>query len=162
MNNNSYLRVAKNIRLIQYKKRNEYIQKINFTLYKKDILKEEEVLMKMNKRQFRIGELAQFLNVERFVVRFWEKEFNVHSSRSKGGQRFYQEKDLKTFTKIKELLYDKKFTIAGAKEALKSGKNSSLFASKTTMESSTQKTIALSFEQLCDMRKKLIALRELL
>ncbi len=162
MNNNSYLRVAKNIRLIQYKKRNGYIQKINFTLYKKDILKEEEVLMKMNKRQFRIGELAQFLNVERFVVRFWEKEFNVHSSRSKGGQRFYQEKDLKTFTKIKELLYEKKFTIAGAKEALKSGKNSSLFASKTTMESNAPNALFLSREQLIELQKKLLKIRELI
>lgn len=118
--------------------------------------------MKMNKRQFRIGELAQFLNVERFVVRFWEKEFNVHSTRSKGGQRFYQEKDLKTFSKIKELLYEKKFTIAGAKEALKSSKNSQLFASKTTMETNNQKNITLPLEQLCDLRKKLVKLRELL
>ncbi len=118
--------------------------------------------MKMNKRQFRIGELAQFLNVERFVVRFWEKEFNVHSSRSKGGQRFYQEKDLKTFTTIKELLYEKKFTIAGAKEALKSGKNSSLFASKTTMEPKQHKMLALSLDQLVELQKKLLALRELI
>lgn len=118
--------------------------------------------MKMNKRQFRIGELAQFLNVERFVVRFWEKEFNVHSTRSKGGQRFYQEKDLKTFSQIKELLYEKKFTIAGAKEALKTGKHASPFASKTTMEPNSQKTVALSVEQLVDMRKNLVKLRELL
>ncbi len=117
--------------------------------------------MKMNKRQFRIGELAQFLNVERFVVRFWEKEFNVLSSRSKGGQRFYQEKDLKTFTKIKELLYEKKFTIAGAKEALKSGKNSQL-ASKTTMETNTSKTIAISINQLIELQKKLLKVRELI
>lgn len=117
--------------------------------------------MKMNKRQFRIGELAQFLNVERFVVRFWEKEFNVISSRSKGGQRFYQEKDLKTFTNIKELLYEKKFTIAGAKEALKLGKNSQL-ASKTTMEPNTQKIMTLSREQLLELRKKLVKLQSLL
>lgn len=119
--------------------------------------------MKMNKRQFRIGELAQHLNVERFVVRFWEKEFNVHSSRSKGGQRFYQEKDLKMFSKIKELLYEKKFTIAGAKEALKSERNPSLFASKTTMEITSQsKSITLSLQQLLNLQEQLIKLRELI
>jgi len=68
--------------------------------------------MRMKKRKFRIGELAQQLQVERFVVRFWEKEFNFKTSRSSGGQRFYEEKDLETFELINELLYDKGFTIA--------------------------------------------------
>ena len=45
--------------------------------------------MKMEKRKFRIGELARQLSIEKFVVRFWEKEFNLESDRSEGGQRFY-------------------------------------------------------------------------
>lgn len=51
--------------------------------------------MKMRKKQFRIGELATKLGVERFVIRFWEKEFNINSYRSQGGQRFYDERDEK-------------------------------------------------------------------
>lgn len=74
--------------------------------------------MRMEKRKFRIGELAQHLNVERFVIRFWEKEFNFKAHRSIGGQRFYDENDLRRFQTIKELLYDKKFTIAGAKKQI--------------------------------------------
>ena len=74
--------------------------------------------MKMQKRQFRIGELAKTLNVERFVIRFWEKEFHVRSERSDGGQRFYSERDLIKFQKIKTLLYEQGFTIAGAKKQL--------------------------------------------
>ena len=77
--------------------------------------------MRMEKRKFRIGELAQQLNVERFVIRFWEKEFNIKSYRSDGGQRFYSEDDLNTFKTVKELLYEKRFTIAGAKQMLKRG-----------------------------------------
>ena len=50
--------------------------------------------MKMQKRQFRIGQLAENLGVERFVVRFWEKEFKLACDRSDGGQRFYSEQDL--------------------------------------------------------------------
>ena len=75
--------------------------------------------MKMQKKQFRIGELAKSLGVERFVIRFWEKEFNFNAYRSTGGQRFYEERDLERFRYIKTLLYEQGFTIAGAKKQLK-------------------------------------------
>jgi DNA-binding transcriptional MerR regulator len=72
----------------------------------------------MSKKKFRIGELAKELDVKKFVVRFWEKEFGLKSERSEGGQRFYTEDDLKTFNTIKFLLYSQGFTIAGAKTKL--------------------------------------------
>lgn len=74
--------------------------------------------MKMQKKQFRIGALSKELNLEKFVIRFWEKEFNIKSIRSTGKQRYYTQQDVEQFKKIKQLLYEKKFTIAGAKEAL--------------------------------------------
>lgn len=74
--------------------------------------------MRMEKRKFRIGELAEHLAVERFVIRFWEKEFNLKPSRSHGGQRFYDEDDARIFAAIKELLYNRGFTIAGARKEL--------------------------------------------
>lgn len=79
--------------------------------------------MKMEKKKFRIGHLADELGVERFVIRFWEKEFNVKPTRSDGGQRFYKLEDLEQFKQIKELLYSKGFTIAGAKKILSPTKN---------------------------------------
>lgn len=75
--------------------------------------------MKMQKRQFRIGELANQLAIERFVIRFWEKEFEVKTKRSSGGQRCYTQEDVDKFKLIKELLYFRGFTIAGAKQQLK-------------------------------------------
>ena len=75
--------------------------------------------MKMSKRQYRIGDLAKALGVEKFVVRFWEKELGIKSFRSKGGQRFYEERDFKKFETIKTLLYDKKYTLAGAKKRVR-------------------------------------------
>lgn len=90
--------------------------------------------MKMQKRQFRIGQLAKHLGVERFVVRFWEKEFNVKSHRSEGGQRFYEEKDVATFKKIKKLLYEDGFTITGAKKLLKQKDHPIIGSQKTTLE----------------------------
>ncbi len=76
--------------------------------------------MKMEKKKFRIGELAEKVEVERFVIRFWEKEFGLTSSRSDGGQRFYTEHDLSVFMSIKKLLYEQGFTISGAKKQLSS------------------------------------------
>lgn len=126
-------------------------------------LLKKELPMKMEKRKFRIGELAQHLNVERFVIRFWEKEFNFKSHRSYGGQRFYDEQDLKQFKAIKELLYEKKFTIAGAKQALNQKKVnpiSSITAShKTTIE---QEGSPVKNNNHKDIYKKLVHIKKAL
>lgn len=122
--------------------------------------------MKMQKRLFRIGDLAEKLNVEKFVIRFWEKEFNVKTHRSVGGQRFYSIDDYEAFKKIKTLLYERGFTIAGAKKELCSGSHSAVGsnhgATKTTLGDARQ-------EQFENLQSKLIAtvaqlrkLRELL
>ncbi|HLW72553.1 MAG TPA: MerR family transcriptional regulator [Candidatus Babeliales bacterium] len=130
--------------------------------------------MKMQKRKFRIGELADKLELERFVVRFWEKEFSIKTKRSQGSQRFYDENDLKKFELIKRLLYEEGFTIVGAKKKLKekpSTKSESIIASqKTTMEESV-KTVTKASEnekiehlsqQIIDLKDKLRKLREML
>lgn len=128
--------------------------------------------MKMQKRKFRIGELAQELHVERFVIRFWEKEFFIKATRSEGGQRFYHEKDLERFKQIKELLYDKGFTIAGARKQLKSKITHSLphtpimASHKTTLDPHEMTDSSLDKitiqEQIIQLQKRLIKLRELL
>lgn len=94
--------------------------------------------MKMQKKQFRIGQLAENLGVERFVIRFWEKEFDFNAHRSDGGQRFYEEKDLDRFRKIKKLLYEEGFTIAGAKKRLKQGNTKIIASQKTTLPAECQ------------------------
>jgi DNA-binding transcriptional MerR regulator len=130
--------------------------------------------MKMQKRKFRIGELAKKLEVERFVVRFWEKEFGIKTKRSQGSQRFYDENDLKKFEQIKRLLYEEGFTIAGAKKKLKDKqpvKNETVIASqKTTMEepakalnkSGENERIENLSQQIIDLKDKLRKLREML
>lgn len=131
--------------------------------------------MKIESRKFRIGTLAEKLNVERFVIRFWEKEFNIRPNRSSGQQRFYTEKDLERFCAIKELLYDKGFTIAGAKKHLKkrskkeSGEETIVASQITTMEPETETTVHAAAKlpehvtaQMLELQKKLLKLRELL
>jgi DNA-binding transcriptional MerR regulator len=71
---------------------------------------------------FKIGEVAKITGVKPHVLRYWESEFKLlKPSKSATGQRVYQKKDVKKVFTIKKLLYDEKFTIAGAKRRLMRG-----------------------------------------
>jgi DNA-binding transcriptional MerR regulator len=68
---------------------------------------------------YRIGQACKELDIQPYVLRYWETEFTVLSpDKSKSGQRVYSEEDLRVIRRIKELLYDEGFTIAGAKKRL--------------------------------------------
>ena len=68
---------------------------------------------------FRIGEVCKIVDVEAFVLRFWETEFpSFAPEKSKTGHRVYKRKDVENFLRIKELLYERGFTIAGARKQL--------------------------------------------
>jgi DNA-binding transcriptional MerR regulator len=72
---------------------------------------------------FRIGEVSQLVGVEPYVLRYWESEFpGLSPKKSNTGQRMFRRKDVEMLLNIKQLLYDKKFTIEGARKALKSEK----------------------------------------
>ena len=90
----------------------------------------------MSKKKFRIGELAKELKVKKFVIRFWEKEFDLKSDRSQGGQRYYTQTDFRAFNTIKRLLYKEGFTIAGAKVQL-----TKILESKEQTEPKPKKTV---------------------
>ena len=108
--------------------------------------------MKMSKRHYRIGELAKSLNVEKFVIRFWEKELGIKSGRSQGGHRFYEEKDFQKFKLVKELLYNKKFTLAGAKNELENMKKN-----RNVIPTQAEKAPK---EVACDCKEKLAQIRQ--
>jgi DNA-binding transcriptional MerR regulator len=68
---------------------------------------------------FRIGEVSQIVGVEPYVLRYWESEFKgLSPKKSSSGQRMFRRKDVELLLEIKHLLYDKKFTIEGARKAL--------------------------------------------
>jgi DNA-binding transcriptional MerR regulator len=72
-----------------------------------------------NKLFYTIGEVATILNVKPYVLRYWETEFNLlNPPKTPTGQRSYRKVDLQTAILIKKLLYEDKFTIAGAKKKL--------------------------------------------
>jgi DNA-binding transcriptional MerR regulator len=70
---------------------------------------------------YRIGEVSRIAGVPASVLRFWENEFpRIKPRRSDSGQRVYRRSDVELIMTIKHLLYDRKFTIKGARQYLKS------------------------------------------
>ena len=70
---------------------------------------------------FKIGEVAEVTGVEQHVLRYWEDEFDhLRPEKNRSGQRLYKKKDLEQIIRIKKLLYEEKYTIAGARIKLRS------------------------------------------
>jgi DNA-binding transcriptional MerR regulator len=73
-----------------------------------------------DKLYFRIGEVSRLCSLPSYVLRFWETEFNqLKPSKSGTGQRMYRKIDVENVLRIKKLLYDQGFTIAGARQQLR-------------------------------------------
>jgi DNA-binding transcriptional MerR regulator len=71
------------------------------------------------KLYYRIGEVAALVGVEPHVLRYWEREFrNIRPTKSARGQRVYSRRDVESLLRVRELLYQEGFTIAGAKKRL--------------------------------------------
>jgi len=73
-----------------------------------------------DKLYFRIGEVATLCRLPAYVLRFWETEFpQLKPVKSSTGQRMYRKRDVESVVRIKRLLYDDGFTIAGARLQLR-------------------------------------------
>jgi DNA-binding transcriptional MerR regulator len=68
---------------------------------------------------FKIGEVCELAGVQAHVLRYWESEFPMLApQKNRAGQRVYRKRDVEMALKIKELLYEDQYTIAGAKKRL--------------------------------------------
>lgn len=75
-----------------------------------------------DKLYFRIGEVSSLTGVKPSVLRYWESEFGtLRPTKSRSNQRLYTRADVEKIFKLKTLLYEKKFTIAGARRVLAKG-----------------------------------------
>jgi DNA-binding transcriptional MerR regulator len=73
-----------------------------------------------DKLYFRIGEVASLCRLPAYVLRFWETEFpQLKPVKSSTGQRMYRKHDVESVVRIKKLLYEDGFTIAGARTQLR-------------------------------------------
>jgi len=72
-----------------------------------------------DKLYFRIGEVARLCGVETYVLRFWETEFpQMRPNKSGTGQRLYRKRDVELAMRVRRLLHDEGYTIAGARQVL--------------------------------------------
>ncbi len=79
----------------------------------------------IKKLYYSIGEVSKDTELKQYVLRYWETEFKqLKPSKNKAGNRTYRQKDIDLILRIKELLYNQKFTIEGARIML-SSENSS-------------------------------------
>jgi DNA-binding transcriptional MerR regulator len=74
----------------------------------------------IKKLYYSISEVSEITGLKQYVLRYWETEFSqLKPGKNRAGNRIYRSHDVDTIMKIKSLLYDRKFTIKGAKQHLK-------------------------------------------
>ncbi len=113
-------------------------------------------------RLYRIGEVSRLTELKPFVLRYWETEFPMlEPVKSPSGHRMYRQEDVDVVFKIKRLLYDEGFTIAGARRHLR--ENGGGDAEAVTASARTENaTELLSRKMLLDLRDTLRAFLTLL
>ena len=111
-----------------------------------------------DKLYFKIGEVSELLGVEPYVLRFWETEFpHLTPKKSGTGHRLYRKKDVELLLRIKHLLYEKRFTIEGARQTLQTEGRSA----KTRVSKRAQKEL-FAEDPLPEIRRALAEILELL
>jgi DNA-binding transcriptional MerR regulator len=71
------------------------------------------------KESYRVGEVSHIVEVDPYVLRYWEKMFpQLNPQKDETGQRIYTQSDIDTVLQIKKLLYEERYTIAGAKKKM--------------------------------------------
>ncbi len=74
----------------------------------------------IKKLYYSIGEVSEATDLKQYVLRYWESEFpQLSPAKNRAGNRTYREKDIELVNFIKTLLYEKKYTIEGARQKLK-------------------------------------------
>jgi DNA-binding transcriptional MerR regulator len=113
-----------------------------------------------DKLYFRIGEVARLCSVAPYVLRFWESEFTqLKPNKSGTGQRLYRRRDVEMALRVKRLLYDEGYTIAGARQAIQAETRSKRGGQPELPLPQQQQTVQRAEAKLHKVRKEL---RELL
>ncbi len=117
----------------------------------------------IKKLYYSISEVSKITNLEQYVLRYWESEFDeLKPAKNRAGNRIYTNKDIQLILFIKKLLRDERYTIEGAKQVLKTytpGQEHD-FAGEDE-ESDTAQT-ALVFEPEGKLREDLLKIRQFL
>ncbi len=110
-----------------------------------------------DKRYYRIGEVAKITDVKPYVLRYWESEFRwMAPQKSRSKQRLYRKRDIDMILLIKKLLYEQRFTIAGARKKLRDmGIGTALESGTLVFESDHRARFKKIREELASIRAML-------
>lgn len=97
------------------------------TVEEEDVVVADVNLGLPDKKYFKIGEVASLLGVEAHVLRYWETQFpQLKPHKARSGHRLYRRREVETLLVIKDLLHVQRFTIAGARQAIRQQGTTSL------------------------------------
>src|SRR6266849_9078367 len=115
------------------------------------------------KKLYRIGEVSRLAALKPFVLRYWETEFPMlEPIKSSSGHRLYRQDDVDMVFRIKRLLYDEGFTIAGARRFLRGHEGAAETESRSAGHAAEGAAQLLSRKMLLDLRDTLRAFLTLL
>jgi DNA-binding transcriptional MerR regulator len=127
------------------------------------LLKRDEVenIISHERLYYRIGEVSRITGLKAHVLRYWESEFKVIRPHKEGSlQRLYRRKDLDLILKIKKLLYEEGFTIAGAKKKIRDLER--LENKQTKLKLVDRESGGKAHELLTDLEEELKGIRRML
>ncbi|MEF3168024.1 MAG: MerR family transcriptional regulator [Deltaproteobacteria bacterium] len=110
------------------------------------------------KKYYRIGEVSRLTGVEPHILRYWESELHIRPQRV-ARQRLYREEDINLILRVKELLYEQGYTIAGAKRLLEgetASRQEKIFAKSVTTPRSDTELLQLIKKELAAIRDMLV------
>ena len=110
-----------------------------------------------DKRYYRIGEVSRITGVKAYVLRYWESEFRwMAPQKSRSKQRLYRRRDIDMILLIKKLLYEQRFTIAGARKKLRDlGANRALDSGSLIVETNHRVRYRKIRDELAAIRTQL-------
>ena len=109
-----------------------------------------------DKEDFKIGEVCEIVGVKPFVLRYWETEFaELSPTKGSGGQRTYTRHDVEVIQRIKQLLYEERFTVAGAKKRLAEEAEQRQLVEKAHLDSAPQEQVERLRRVLAETRREL-------
>mgnify|MGYP001491888147 FL=1 len=117
----------------------------------------------VKKLYYSIGEVSEMTGLKQYVLRYWESEFSqLNPSKNSAGNRNYRKSDIDLINEIKELLYDRRFTIKGAKQHLKDKTKQPIVENVEQVKSIKEKVIKLTAADLKTLKRIKSGLEDML
>ena len=117
----------------------------------------------VKKLYYSIGEVSEITGLKQYVLRYWESEFShLRPSKNSAGNRNYRKSDIDLINEIKDLLYNRRFTIKGAKQHLKDKTKQPIAENVEQVKSIKEKVIKLTAADLKTLKRIKSGLEDML